>query len=128
VGTGRTQAGSTAWQPWVIGPRHTVPLGLQVRVDTSAAGFTERPCYFAWLQWPGVASAHLPAEAYLGLGLQYVQEEEVDGFTFRVVLDGADLPWGGSRPAADANLTLARTERLHVLWLGLQTEEQGSSG
>src|SRR4029079_12388115 len=61
--TGTTIPQDTAWQPWTIptptwaptwlpalGGLTDIPIGFQVRVDTSASGFTETPRYFAWLQ------------------------------------------------------------------------------
>ena len=55
------------------------------------------PCYFAWLVWPGVASARVPADFYLELATQYVVEEATDGFTFRVLLRATPLPFADGR-------------------------------
>jgi hypothetical protein len=41
---GQTIPGETAWQPWSLGG---LEVGVQVRVDTSAAGFSATPHYFA---------------------------------------------------------------------------------
>src|SRR5262249_12580071 len=54
-GSSAKPEGETAWQPWsesvsLAGESFTpVPVGMQVTVDTSAAGFTETACYFGWL-------------------------------------------------------------------------------
>ncbi len=49
--SGATLAGGTAWTGWSVS-HHDEPMqvGLQVWIDTSAAGFTEMPIYFAWLR------------------------------------------------------------------------------
>jgi urease accessory protein UreE len=41
---GQTIPGQTSWQPWILGGSE---VGVQVKVDTSAAGFTVTPHYFA---------------------------------------------------------------------------------
>ena len=49
---GATLPGGTSWTFWTLstGELPPFPVGLQVWIDTGAAGFTGRPCYFAWLQ------------------------------------------------------------------------------
>jgi hypothetical protein len=111
-------------------------LGLQITVDTSAAGFTEVPCYFAWLQWPRVAESRLPYLLYLALGFQYVEEPAIDRFVFRVLLpldllaaQAAALghpqqrvfPLNGDREHDDT-LGVARSLGLSLCWLGIQHE------
>ncbi len=60
IATGATLPATTAWEPWTIdvpiqftaafvGPP---TIGVQAAIDTSAAGFTRTPCYFAWLAGP----------------------------------------------------------------------------
>jgi hypothetical protein len=53
LATGTTVPGQTSWQPWTI---DGVEIGVQVEVDTSAAGYTATPHYFAQAV-PGQASA-----------------------------------------------------------------------
>lgn len=51
LASGSTIPGSTAWQHWRVGTTgNEFPIGLQTIVDTSSAGFTQTPCYFAWLE------------------------------------------------------------------------------
>jgi hypothetical protein len=115
IAAGVTPAGGTAWEPWLLpGIRFARVIGIQVRVDTRAAGFTDVPCYFAWLQWPGVASAHRPAEDYSAFGRQSVQLEAAEGFTFRVALLRDEQ--------GELDVVLAHGERMHVAWLGIQAE------
>lgn len=90
IANGATIPGSTAWQLWTIpGLRgRGIPIGLQVTVDTSGAGFTQTPCYFAWLN---NTPSKLTAENLLSFFLffwhvEYVMETTDDHFTFRVLL------------------------------------------
>jgi hypothetical protein len=56
IGSGQTVPGDTAWELWTEtivnanGQKVEADLGIQVTIDTSGAGFTELPCYFAWLE------------------------------------------------------------------------------
>jgi hypothetical protein len=49
LASGSTVPGNTAWAPWIY---QNLEIGVQTTVDTSAAGFTRVPCYFAWLAGP----------------------------------------------------------------------------
>ena len=140
IGNGSTPADSTPWQLWmypVVSGQITV-LGLQITVDTSAAGFTEIPCYFAWLQWPRVAGSRLPNLLYLALGFQYVEEPAIDRFVFRVLLplreaaarghpQAAAFPLKGGR-GRDDTLGVARSLGLSLCWLGIQHEGSIADG
>lgn len=144
IGNGSTAADSTPWQLWVYPDvrGQTTVLGLQITVDTSAAGFTEVPCYFAWLQWPRVADSRLPYLLYLTLGFQYVEEPAIDRFVFRVLLplgevaaqaaERADpqprmFPLSGDREHDDT-LGVARSLGLSLCWLGIQHEGWTTDG
>lgn len=51
LANGSTIPGGTPWQPWQVGTTgNEFSIGLQTVVDTSSAGFTQTPCYFAWLE------------------------------------------------------------------------------
>lgn len=136
IGYGSTLAGSTPWLLWEYPSGGPLVLGVQLTVDTRAAGFTAVPCYFAWLQWPRVADSRLPYWLYLALGFQYVEEPAIDRFLFRVPLPlgAADLPdaaVGHPRRTTfplstdrdhDDTLGVARSLGLSLCWLGIQHE------
>jgi hypothetical protein len=86
---GETVKGNTPWEPWEIdepdglgGIRQAV-VGVQTHIDTSAAGFTRTPCYFASLETPAwdIAKAEF-APAFF----PQVADPSVDGFTFRLLM------------------------------------------
>jgi hypothetical protein len=136
IGYGTTPVEGTPWQPWIVAEPHNdspAVIGLQVGIDTTAAGFTETPCYFAWLQWPQVATSHLPYGFYFALGFQYVEESTIDKFRFRllpppqllgIVEESAKKlsTLGASEASLDEDviLSIARGQRLSVSWLGIQ--------
>jgi hypothetical protein len=89
IATGATMPQTTAWQPWIINAPIPVtganfdprPVGVKVRVDTSAAGFTRTPCYFAWL----VGSLFNRKTGQLLPNMfSSLSEESATGFTFRM--------------------------------------------
>src|SRR5262249_44507390 len=48
LGLGSTETGKTGWQPYQ--PANLPVAAIQVKVDTSQAGFTRTPYYFAFLR------------------------------------------------------------------------------
>ena len=134
IGYGATPPDGTAWEQWFL---LRELAGIQVTVDTRPAGFTDVPCYFAWLQWPQVGSSQLPYMFYVELALQYVEEPAIDRFVFRVALrpSSRDLQVAKGPAAPRVRIgrggqdmvSTARGQRLSVCWLGVQAEDEGTS-
>ncbi len=80
IATGATLAGSTEWEVWEFaGVGFKIPIGVQVKVDTSQSGFTRPPCYFAWLQ----RAATNPLErVQIVAPFCHIGETSFDSFTF----------------------------------------------
>ncbi len=132
IASGETLPGATAWEPWLAARRTGFGRGLEVRIDTRAAGFTAAPCYFAWLRWPRAAAADSRTVAH-GFGLQHVADETAHGFTFRVLLrapSNAQVPVVGLLAAViePSFTTFARTQRLSVAWLALEGDHDSEGG
>jgi len=142
LANGATIPGNTPWVPWsqgfTTGP-HQEPIpdliGVQTRIDTSAAGFTEIPCYFASLQgsvWNSQARLLVPAI------FPSLADESLTGFTFRLWLQVLDVNVivpqiavlrTGARAFAQhftfitdpSEFALfARQQKLYVTWIGCQ--------
>ena len=122
VGAGATRPDGTPWRPFRRFEVSRASVGVEVRIDTRPAGFTDTPCYFGWLHWPRVASTALPVSIVLALGLQHVERCSIDGFTFRV--------WLGVAAGASGEqlVNFARSQQLYVSWLGIQCEGQTHNG
>jgi hypothetical protein len=118
VAAGATPPDGTPWRPFRRPGQVRGFDGVEVRVDTRAAGFTDMPCYFAWLHWPRLSRSAHPARIVAALGLQYVERCSIDGFTFRVWLGPAS-----SSVFGEALVGFARNQRLFVSWLGVQTTD-----
>jgi len=118
LGRGSTVPGGTPWEIWDLGERRLFLIGLQVAIDTRAAGFTEPPCYFAWLGGsiegdPGAAGHPFLLPLYTHLAA-----ESPTGFRFRVLTFAVGT---NDNLAANRNLILARARsQLTVCWLGIQ--------
>ena len=142
IGHGATVAGKTAWRDWqipraVVGDRFSAFRGIEVTIDTSAAGFTEVPCYFAWLQGgsgPAVlegssSDMESPPDAprfIVPVTLQRVTGAAPESFVFSLwdlnSLEGTSDPAG-----TDVLLQLARRQ-LSVCWLGVEQWSEDETG
>lgn len=115
IANGRTQADGAGWELWT---RKTSSgeffLGFQIGVDTSAAGFTKIPCYFAWM--PTLLS-----------DLAEISGADVHGFTFRLWFP----TYIGQRLDNNPFLVLLLTIVLkqiagQVCWIGIESKIQES--
>lgn len=116
IGSGATVAGGTAWETWIPDvPVHVTSLGVQVRVDTRAAGFTRTPCYFAWVQGNDADGKRpvlsLPAA-------EHVTATRATQFLFRTRL-AVPEPSAAFSTSGRVQLVSARRS-LSVCWLGIQ--------
>jgi hypothetical protein len=136
LAAGATVPGSTPWTPWTVvfaqaqgessGP---ATMGVQTWVDTSAAGFTQIPCYFAQLEgalWNPQAGQFVPAL------FQSIAVESITGFMFRIWLqpvyrqdtrepapEERTFDWGY---ITDPYLfgVFGQRQNLYVSWIGCQ--------
>jgi hypothetical protein len=77
IATGQTIPGQTTWQPWKIGD---IEVGVRVRIDTSAGGFTRQPHYFAEVI-PGA-----PTADFIPAWFASIADPSPQGFTFQLML------------------------------------------
>lgn len=132
---GATIPGQAPWEQWAAGfdgNDQPYTVGVQAWIDTSAAGFTDVPCYFAWLEgslWSSQFQLLLPAL------LTSVTDESITGFTFRMWLPppAATLEIE-LQPRSDLSVLLsssnlvsasqfdlfAQRQDLYVSWIGCQ--------
>ena len=131
IGRGETVPADTPWEVWVenvIGPDgevHEIPLGVHVTIDTSAAGFTKTPVYFAWLQGSLWNRTNVEFFPFL---FSHLDNESITGFRFRLWMPRI-ISWTGSRARLanstfdTAFLNFAHQQKIHVCWLGIECRE-----
>ena len=142
IAGGATLPATTDWEPWTIDTPHDLQtgvtrllpqmVGVQAKVDTSAAGFIQTPCYFAWLGGPlfSLTSGQLLPDLFTHLA-----DESPTEFIFRmwfpqpppqieinIVHAAPALASGGFSVISDPNdfFPFARTQKLYVHWLACQ--------
>jgi hypothetical protein len=143
LGSGSTVPGNTSWQPWdfqsVDPNQRTIytEIGVQTTIDTSAAGFTDIPQYFAWIEgsiWNSQLRQLVPAL------LPSLANESIDSFTFRLLLyvpaHPPQLLLARKAHVLARPITLiqdsgsfslfARQQKLSVAWLGCQMPKNSS--
>ena len=151
IEVGVTVQGRTDWQPWAypaeaalgtadgapkftlvnLAPSFTFPQrqfvagGVQVEIDTSAAGFTETPCYFAWLHgdpWDRAKYDTVPVP------LARITSETPTAFVFQVwAAELGEADGSAIRMNAFAELLALARRELHVGWLGIEPHVHSSS-
>jgi hypothetical protein len=80
LSSGATPPGNTPWEK--IKSANGTPIGLQVHIDASAAGFTKRPLYLASLVWTKGQNRRF-TPPYVTIA-----DPKEDGFTVRLLLQG----------------------------------------
>lgn len=164
VAQGSTIPGRTAWRPWTLDRRDSskkavfervaippgevefdLSLGLQVDVDTSAAGFTGLPCYFAWLEgslWEAALQERVASSNPKGLDPAASIRQVIDewlwlqllaprfghlyrstarGFTYRLWLPQV-AKWIQGFSLLTLAQQLAQSGRLTVAWVGIANQ------
>jgi len=128
VASGMTVAGDTPWEPWIesLALRRekvsSTTIGMQVTIDTSAAGFTETPCYFAWLEGKLWDRGNL---AFFPVPLTHIDNPSINRFRFRLWMPPIALALGSRLRRANVNvdaefINYAREHGLGVCWIGIQ--------
>jgi hypothetical protein len=116
VGSGRTIPSQTIWTE-----REVAQLGGLVRVfwteiDTSAAGFTQIPSYFAWINGPRLLSVPAGGDIAGLLWPLYLENSLPQGFHFAIGFVPLGKIW---RLAGSAVIAALRSE-CYVSWLGIE--------
>jgi hypothetical protein len=99
-----------------------IPIGMQVTIDTSAAGFTETPCYFAWLQGTLWEKSNIK---FFPVPLPHIDRETYKRFRLRlwmprtITLLGARMRLA-NRNFGDEYINFARKQKLYICWIGIQ--------
>jgi hypothetical protein len=115
LASGATLEGGTAWEVAPV-PGKAKVYGIQTRINTAAAGFTEKPLFFAWLegtQWDEKQKISFAAPC------TDVADASPEGFTFRIWMPIL-VVHGKQVTGAAQSLAFARRQKLFVCWLGAE--------
>lgn len=123
IASGTTIPGATLWERWDVSRWLEIVPGIQVRIDTSSAGFTSVPVYFASLQG---ALADRDRKT-LTLHLDHIDEVTPNSFLFRVAIfpfvrSGSD-PFLPPETAEEFDKFLAE-RKTYVSWLAIEPHPQ----
>jgi hypothetical protein len=130
IGWGSTEAGQTGWTIKDQDQPKVESLWLEVMVDTSAAGFTQTPDYFALLCGYGVnnperlktdqaiqeALASVEATVFLS-HLSFIRYQTPLGFYYHVLRQSDKLP---GVPGVHVNDAQAEQLRWRIYWIGVE--------
>ncbi len=118
LANGATIPGATVWAPWRVGGTgNEMTLGMETVVDTSEAGFTKTPCYFASLQGLDDELKDFKGPTVI---FTHIAAPKPDQFTFRVMLPNRAYAIILERLRSLA--TVYRRENLaYVCWLGCES-------
>jgi hypothetical protein len=125
IASGTTIPGATTWEVWNVkrsAGRDVIEnvFGFQVRIDTSSAGFTTVPAYFASLQGALSRAGGQGGETTLCLQFDHIDEAAIDGFTFRFFITVFRLaPGTAPRPEREARSFL-QAQKAYVSWLAVE--------
>ncbi len=116
IGFGATMPGQTDWRVWSDAPLS----GIEVTIDTSAAGFTGTPCYFTSLQVTTPTGF-----GFLSPYWERIVNAGPIGFTLSLWLDLRRVSVGTTL-GFSAIPSIARRE-LSVCWLGIQGHHRAAA-
>lgn len=123
IATGTTIPGATLWERWDVSRWLEIIPGIQVRIDTSSAGFTSAPVYFASLQ----GSLADREKKTVTLHLEHIDEIKPNGFLFRVaifpLIRVPPEPLAPIDSFEDFNKFLAE-RKTYVSWLAIEPHPQ----
>jgi len=121
IASGATIPGNTVWEEWKEEGLEN-PVGVQTKIDTSAAGFTETPCYFAWLQ-QGSLWNRIDQNLYLA-HVENIQDPTPTNFIFRILIlpiyVGREKLVRFQENIRNIFLESSKEHKLYVSWLGIQ--------
>ena len=128
IGRGSTIAGQTPWQMWsVVTDERRVFLGLEAEIDTSAAGFSNVPCYFVQISGSMfTASSRLPL-----LPFGHISSASKDGFVFRLLMPWINAVLRQVEVRRSLSFDLRKSFRggsslgaLSLAWVGIQSDNR----
>jgi hypothetical protein len=99
---------------------------VQVRINTSSAGFTRPPLYFASLQGRLFVPDDGTGKKSIAFHLHHIDEVTIKGFVFRFIIVLLQLtPDGTARPVGEVRKFLERRQA-YIEWLAIEWDSCNS--
>lgn len=122
IGHGSTVQAATPWTAWDLGRQL---FGLKTEIDTRAAGFTQLPCYFAWVQGR-IEVRNAPKEPpYILPVFPHIVKASPAGLTLGVLT--FSLGESQSISTNRKQILASAQAELSVCWLGIQMQNEPES-
>ncbi len=119
ISTGTTIPGATTWEIWDLKSfGNQLLFSIQVKIDTSSAGFTMVPQYFAALQGP-LSQTNQTAAEVICLHFDHLDLLRADSFVFRFLIVVIKLTSGKISFETQVQKYLQQ-QKAYVSWLGIE--------
>lgn len=120
IATGATIPGATIWEVWDPSAIQTIASGVQVRIDTSSAGFTRPPLYFASLHGTLFVPGGAQDKTTVSFHLDHIDDVTIKGFVFRFIIAIVQFaPDGEGTPVSEVRKFLEQ-QQAYVEWLAIE--------
>lgn len=128
IASGATIPGATTWEVWDLKQTTRARavenvFSLQVRINTSSAGFTRAPAYFAQLQGPLMFQDKQSGELVISLHLDHIDEASINGFVFRFIIVVFKIATGGESQLERDVRSFLQQQNAYISWLGVEPKE-----
>ncbi len=118
IAHGATIPGATSWKPASLPLSDDVLVAdVQVRIDTSSAGFTTVPEYFATLQGPLTILDPGRADLSICIHLDHIEKTSIEGFVFRFF---AVVSSNSQQDPMSQIQKFLNQQKAYVSWMGLE--------
>lgn len=129
LGSGATVHGRTDWRPWGLARQRLPFAGIEVRIDTAAAGFDRVPCYFAALR--GDLFARLE-RGFFFTTFQRIVQATPTSFVFslwlpltaRTTAFAARVTFSAATAQQPVGIVELARRELSVCWLGIEGQRR----
>lgn len=118
ISSGATIPGVTTWE--VSELKISLPFTeVRVKIDTSSAGFTTVPEYFASLQGPLTSVDSAGKVNLVCLHFDHIERTKIDGFVFSFFITAARIT-GGTRERVTQIQKFLNEQKAYVSWMAVQ--------
>ena len=124
--TGATIPGATTWEVWDPSSLTSDASGVQVRIDTSRAGFTRPPLYFASLQGTLFIPGGVKDKTIIAFHLDHIDEVTIKGFVFRFIIVLLHLTPDGRPRAVGEVRKFLEQQQAYIEWLAIEWDSCNS--